>query len=79
MENVNNTERTKILIDAFNQFLEWENPEILGIALARALKWEGETIFCVALAALEDSNFHRASRELINAWEKIEGPINANI
>lgn len=52
------------------------NPEKLGVQLARSLKWEGHSIFLAALAALEDANFHRVSRELIRAWESVEGPIH---
>lgn len=53
------------------------DPQILGVELSRALKWEGQAIFLAALAALEDANFHRVSRELIRAWETVEGPIDA--
>jgi hypothetical protein len=54
-----------------------QNPESLGIALACALDWDGRQIFRAALAALEDSNYHKVSRELIRAWESVEGPIDA--
>ena len=52
------------------------DPEEVGIELARAYGWEGEKIFLACLAGLEDSNFHRVSRALIETWEKIEGKIN---
>ncbi len=51
------------------------DPQLLGIEIARAYSWQGAEIFKAALYALEDSNFHRVSRELIDAWEKIEGKL----
>ena len=51
------------------------DPQKAGIELAQLMKWEGPRIFLAALAALEDANFHRVSRELINAWERVEGPL----
>ena len=51
------------------------DPQLLGIEIARAYSWDGVEIFKAALYALEDSNYHRVSRELINAWEKIEGKL----
>jgi hypothetical protein len=47
-----------------------------GIALAIANQWDGHAIFRIALFALEDANYHRVSRELIRAWESVEGPLN---
>jgi hypothetical protein len=54
------------------------NPKTLGVEIARAYNWEGDKIFLSFLAALEDSNFHRVSRALIEAWEKVEGPLPNN-
>ena len=51
------------------------DPQQLGIEIARAYDWDGVEIFRAALAALEDANFHRVSRELIDAWERIEGKL----
>lgn len=50
--------------------------ETLGRVLAVQLNWDGRDIFLAALAALEDSNYHQASRALIAAWESVEGPLN---
>lgn len=53
------------------------DPQSLGIELARTYGWQGEKVFLACLYALEDSNYHRVSRALIEAWEKIEGELNA--
>jgi hypothetical protein len=51
------------------------DPEDFGLLLSKTCSWDGELIFRACLAALEDSNFHRVSRELISAWESVEGPL----
>jgi urea transporter len=52
------------------------NPEDIGIKLAQKLAWDGKKVFLVMLSALEDSNYHKVSRELIRVWESVEGPIH---
>ena len=51
------------------------DPQKLGVELARAYGWDGHKIFIACLMALEDANFHKVSRALIEAWEKVEGPL----
>lgn len=47
-----------------------------GIKLAQSADWDGREVFLICLAALEDSNYHKVSRALIETWEKIEGKLD---
>jgi hypothetical protein len=47
----------------------------LGLSLAASTDWDGRDVFLICLAALEDSNYHKVSRALIDAWESVEGKL----